>query len=442
MVSNNAKYRELAVRIKCVDFVGSGCLFQPFTTEFSYIITARHCLEGTNETPQSFEKKDIEIFSHNLGTHFTVLDYYFHSKYDLAVIRVEYIDGIPGTLITMPKDSEEVGLFGFPDLLDGEDTANLGHFLECKTYFNYPEQNLIEFRPIPKVSNLINGVNKTLRGFSGSGIFFKSNNNLFLMGIFTQLKEEDGAFNALLGFDISSINEILLDNQLPLLIPEELLNFESYIETAFESNEGYIKSVLKRNSKSILDLAPNDIVKFLNQKLYVPYNSFIEEELLNTKLWEGWASLLTYYYMETSTLPNKVDFKLIRNRLEYAHNIKMFFTRNKRVSACIMDLFVNHYDDLELNDLIVINTKDSNPGTKSYNKEKTKRIVRNIDRADKERLVEKGIDIDNPEKLTDVEFIHIDLFQDIFSEYDEISSLTELEEKIRGSIKEVFNNVP
>ncbi|MRG87913.1 ABC-three component system protein [Salinibacillus xinjiangensis] len=441
-MSINARYREIAVKIKCIDFEGSGCMFQPFTNEFSYVITARHCLEGTNENPQSFEKKDIEVFLHNLGTKITVLDYYFHSKYDLAVIKVKYIEGIPGTLITVPKDNVEVGLYGFPHLLNGEDTAELGHLLECKTYFNYPEQNLLEFRAIPDVSNLMNSVNKTLSGFSGSGIFLKSDNNLFLMGIFTQLKEEDGAYGALLGYDISSINDILLENQLPLLIPEELLNFESYIETAFESNEGYIQSILKRNSRPILDLAPNDIVKFHNEKLYVPYNSFVEEELLNPKLWEGWASLLTYYYMETSNLPNKSNFKLIRNRVEYSHNIKMYFTREKRLSTCIMDLFVNNYDDIELNDLIIINTKNSNPGTKSYNKDKTKRIVRKIDRADKERLVEKGIDIDDPEKLTDVEFIHIDLFQDIFSKYDEITSLPELEEKLKDCIKEVFNNVP
>ncbi|MED3575475.1 ABC-three component system protein [Cytobacillus praedii] len=441
-MSINSDYRELAVRIKCIDFEGSGCMFQPFTTEYSYVITARHCLEGTDETPQSFEKSDIEIFSHIRGTNLTVIDYYFHSRHDLAVIKVEYIDGIPGTLITMPKDNEDVGLYGFPNLLNGEDTGQLGHFLECKTYFNYPDENLIEFRPIPNVSNLINSVNNTLRGFSGSGIYFKSNNNLFLMGIFSQLKECDGAYNALLGYDISSVNEILLDNELPLLIPAELLDFQSYIETAFESNEGYIQSVLKRNSKPILDLVPNDIVKFHNEKLYVPYNSFIEEELLNRKLWEGWASLLTYYYMETSTLPNKDNLKLIRKSVEYDHNIKMYFTSNKKVSTCIMDLFVKNYEDLELNDVIVINTKNSNPGTKSYNREKTKRIVRQIDRAEKEKLVEEGIDIDDPEKLTDVEFIHIDLFQDIFSIYDEINNISELEEKLKESIKEVFNNVP
>jgi hypothetical protein len=442
MVSINSKYRELAVRIKCIDFEGSGCMFQPFTTEYSYVITARHCLEGTEETPQSFEKTDIEIFSHLWESKLTVLDYYFHSEHDLAVIKVAYIDVIPGTVITNPKDNEDVCLYGFPNLLNGEDTANLGQLLECKTYFYYPEKNLIEFRPIANVSSLINSVNKTLSGFSGSGIFFKSNNNLFLMGIFTQLKEEDGAYNALLGYGISSINEILSDNQLHLLIPEEILNFERYIDTAFECNEGYIQSVLKRNSKPLLDIVPNDIVKTHNEKLYVPYNFFIEEELLNPKLWQGWASLLTYYYMETSTLPNIADFKLIRNNIDYDHKIKMYFTSNKRLSTCIMDLFVNNYDDLELNDVIVINTKNTNPGTKSYNKEKTKRIIRQIDRADKEKLVEKGIDIDDPDKLTDVQFIHIDLFQDVFSVYDELTNISELEENLKASIKEVFNNVP
>ncbi|WP_223546829.1 ABC-three component system protein [Priestia aryabhattai] len=437
-----SKYKELAVEVNCGEFRGSGCMFQPFTNDYSYVITARHCLEGTDETPQTFKKTDIEIVSHSRGSKIIVIDYYFHKKYDLVVIKTEYVEGIPGTLITVPKENKDVGLYGYPNILSADDTAQLGQYLECKTYFNYPQKNLIEFRAIPDVSNLINSVNSTLRGFSGSGIYLESNDNLFLMGVFTQLKEEDGAFDALLGYDISAINEILLENQLQLLIPGELLNFEKYIDTAFESNEGYIKSVLKMNTKPLLDLVPNDIVKSFNEKLYIPYNSFIEEELLNHRLWEGWVSLLTYYYMDTSTLPNKEDFKLVRSNVAYNHNIKMYFTGNKRISACIMDLFVNNYDDLEINDVIVINTKNSNPGTKSFNKDKTKRILHRIDYADKEKLFEKGIDIDEPETLKDVEFIHIDLFQDIFSEHDEIDKRSILEEKLKESIKEVFNNVP
>lgn len=438
-----SKYRGLAVRINCIDYGGSGCMFQPFTAEYSYVITAKHCLEGTDETPQTFEKTDIEIFSHIRETKLTVIDYYLHPEYDLAIIKVEYINGIPGILITIPRENKNVGLYGYPNLLDeDEETAKMGQYLDCKTYFNYSNEKLIEFRSNTPISNRINSVNKTLGGFSGSGIFYESNNNIYLMGIFTEIKEVEGAFDALLGYDISAVNEILLENQLHLLIPEELLNFERYINTAFDSNEGIIKPILKRNARPLLDLKPNDIVRSHNERLYLPYNSFIEEELLNPKLWEGWVSLLTYYYMDTSNLPNTENFKLLRSDGNYDHNIRMYFTSHKKISSCIMDLFVYNYDDLDANDLIVINTKNSNPASKSFNKDKTKRVLRNIDRGERERLIEDGIDIDDPEKLKNVQFIHIDLFSDRFSEYEEIDNQSELEEKLKESIKEVFNNVP
>ncbi|MEH7495908.1 ABC-three component system protein, partial [Neobacillus niacini] len=423
-MDNYSKYRGLAVKIHCINSKGSGCLFQPYTTEYSYVITAKHCLEGTDETPQPFERKNIDIFLNRNGTKtkLMVLDYYLHKEHDLAVIKVEFIDGIPRTLITIPRENQNIGLYGFPELLEVADTAEMGHHLKCTVNFIYRDQSIIEFKPKTDVSNIINSINETIVGLSGSGIYFESDNDLYLIGIFTQLKEENGAFNGLWGYDISSINAILFDNQLPLLIPEELLNFEKYIDSAFESNEGYIKPVLKRQARPLLDLQPNHIVNSYNEKLYLPNNSFIEEDLLNPKLWEGWASLLTYFYMDTNNLPNKENFNLVRSSGSYHHNIRMYFTGYKKLSKCIMDLFVNNYDDLEKNDVIVINTKDSNPGTKSCNREKTKRLLRQIDRGDKEKLIERGIEIDNPDHLKDVEFIHIDLFKDRFSIHDEIEN--------------------
>jgi hypothetical protein len=438
------KYQQLAVKVCCIDSKGSGCLFQPFTSEYSYVITAKHCLEGTDETPQCFVEDDIKISLYKNGsiTELTVLNYYLHHENDLAVIKVQYVEGIPSTLITIPRDNQKIGLYGFPNILNDSDTTLRGHHLKSSINFIYREQHLIEFTPESHVSNIINSIGETVMGLSGSGMYFESNNNLFLIGIFTELKQEDGAFNSLSGYDLKPINDILLDNDLPLLIPEELINFERYIETAFDSNEGIIKPVLKRNAQSLMDLQPKHIVDSFNEKLYLPYNSFIEQELLNPKLWEGWASLLTYYYMDTTNLPHRENFRLIRNGNGNDHNIRMFFTEYKRLSKCIMNLFVNSYDDLEKNDLIVINTKDSNPPTKSFNSEKAQGVLRKIDSGDRDKLIERGIEIDNPEHLKNVQFIHIDLFAEKFSAYDEIRSPSKLEEMLKGSIKEVFNNVP
>lgn len=439
------KYRELAVRINCIDSKGSGCLFQPNTAEYSYVITAKHCLEGNDDDPQQFKEDDIEIYRSVNGetAQLKVLGFYLHNTHDLAVIKVEYIEGLIGTLTTTPKEGKSVGIYGFPNLLDRTaDTAELGHCLKCKINYIYPDKNIVELTPNSNVSNYKNSVNSTLVGFSGSGIFLETNEDLYFVGIFTQLKEENGGFEGLWGYDVSSINEVLYDNQLLLLVPEELLNFKIYIDSAFDSNEGFIPSILKYNARPILDLKPIDIVNTHNETLYLPYNTFVEEELLNRKLWEGWVSLLTYYYMETSTLPNKADFKLIRTNEDKQHNIRMYFTSHKKLSISIKHIFSKNYDDLQSDDVIVINTKDGVPGTKSYNKEKIKNVLRQIDFGEKEKLMEKGIEIDNPDYSKDIQFIHIDLFKEKFADHSEIEQRAELETRLKESIKEVFNNVP
>ena len=440
-IDYKSKYRELAVSIKCIDSGGSGSLFQPFTNEYTYVITAKHCLEGTDDTPQFFEITDIKIFSEIRGIELTVLDCYLHDDedIDLAVIKVQYIEDVPKTLTTTPKDNSSLGLYGFPNILESDEaTAKLGNYLECKSSFNYPDKYIIEFRPEVPISNITNNTRKTMGGYSGSGIYLELNNSLYLVGIFTELKEKDGAFQGLWGFNVTAINQILYKESLALLIPEEILNFEKYINTAFDSNEVYIKAVLKKNAKALLDLKPNDIAAFQKERLYLPYNSFIEGELLNPKLWEGWVSLLTYHYMETAQLPDKENFNLMRNANDYTHNIKLYFTSHKTISPCIMDLHVGCYEDLEKNDLIVINTKEGSPGSKSFNKDRTKRILSDIYRV---QLIERGIDIDDPDHQKDVQFIHIDLFTDSFAKHDDIQTLSELEENIKNSIKEVFNNV-
>ena len=42
----NEKYEQLAVKVKCNGLEGSGCLFQPDSDTFTYVLTAKHCLEG------------------------------------------------------------------------------------------------------------------------------------------------------------------------------------------------------------------------------------------------------------------------------------------------------------------------------------------------------------------------------------------------------------
>ncbi|MED3541311.1 ABC-three component system protein [Bacillus toyonensis] len=439
-----SKYMNLAVKIYCINVGGSGCLFQPHTKDYSYVLTAKHCLEGTEDTPQSFTTNDIKVYinSNEEPAQLAVLDFYLHPQRDLAVIKVEYLEGIPGTLVSLPKDNTVVGIYGFPNILEEEETEWMGQRLKCSFNFYYPNSNIIEFMPETDVMTQFSGANENIVGLSGSGVYLEKNNNLFLIGIFTELKEENGVFKSLLGLDVLLINQLLKEKHLPLLIPEELLDLKKYVENAFSANEGMIKPVLKKNARSLMDLTPQQIIDNYNEKLYLPYNHFIEEDLLNPRLWEGWVALLTYLYMETEKVPTKDNFILSRKREQIEHRIKMFFTGYNNLSECIMELFVKNYDDLEQNDIIVINNNGTTPGTKSCNREKTRRVLRKIDSGERYKLIEEGIDISNPEYSKGIEFIHIDIFSSEFSEYDELEDMPELELNLKNCIKEVFNNVP
>ncbi|RBW68219.1 ABC-three component system protein [Bacillus taeanensis] len=439
-----SNYEKLAVQIHCIDSCGSGCLFQPHTNDYSYVLTAKHCLEGKEDVPQEFNLKDIKIFQFNGDNEIQlkVLDYYLHDSYDLAVIKIEYIEEVPIILVSKPIENSNLGVYGFPNILEDPDTKWMGQKLSCSLNFYHKIHKIIEFIPHTEISDVFNTTSETIVGLSGSGIYIERNNRLYLTGIFTELKEGSGAYKSLLGLGISLINELLKEKGLPLLVPEEILSFEKYIGTAFNRNEGRIKPLLKRNAKQLLDLTPRNIIDRYNQKLYLPNNKFIEEELLNPILWEGWISLLTYYYMDTTLIPTKDRIDLTRAKEQVQHKVKMFFTPFNNLSECIMELFVNNYDDLESNDIIVVNTKNSAPGRKSHNKERTKKVLRHIDSGERDQLIEDGIDIDNPEHSKDIEIIHIDLFLDKFAEFDDIENIPELEENLKNCIKEVFNNVP
>lgn len=440
----HSKYINLSVKVLCNGKGGSGCLFQPFTTEYSYVLTAKHCLIGKDEELETLHASDIKlsINRENEFIELQAIDYYLHKDQDVAVIKIGYIKDLPSCLVSSPPIHGNVNIFGYPEILETPSTNWMGHKLGCTLNFYYRKSSLIEFIPTTDTVSYERDTAANIRGFSGSGIYLEKENDLTLIGVFTELKDEDGAYKGLLGLDIALINEILSENCLLPLIPEELLSFEKYINNAFNRNEGKIKPLLKGKAKTLLDITPNNIIEKYRNKLYLPSNSNFEGELLNPSLWEGWVCLLTYRYLESTEIPNKDNFNLLRSKDKSDNNLKMYFTKYDNLSQCIPELFLNNYDELGVGDTIVINTKGNAPGRKRINKVRTEKVLRNIGEGNLDKLIEDGIDIDNPNDLKGVEFLHIDLFLDEFSKFDEIQDITELESVLKECIVGVFNDVP
>lgn len=95
MFSDN--YSQMAVRIQVggtKPSLGSGCLFQPHSDEYSYVLTAKHCLIGKDfDNPNVLELSDISIFrdSDFGGEKLNVISYKIHEddSYDIACIIVK-----------------------------------------------------------------------------------------------------------------------------------------------------------------------------------------------------------------------------------------------------------------------------------------------------------------------------------------------------------------
>ena len=435
------KYEELAVRVECNGISGSGCLFQPYTKDFLYVLSAKHCLEGYGDNKKPYTMKDIVIKRFNGNDEqnlLKVIDFYEHDKLDLVVILVEYFPLLTPTLISIPSLNSSLGIYGYPHILNTKMSEEKRQRLSSK--ITYISKEIIEFTPEMSMDSYDQDAAANIRGFSGAGLYVEHFDNLFLVGIFTDLKVKGGTYNCLQALKISNVNDILKEKGLPELFPGDLLSFENYIETAFNRIEGLTKQFLKKSAKNLLDLNPKILVDNLRHKIFLPYNESYEMEIINSNLWEGWITLLTYLYLDTNNIPNMNDFRLVREKDETLQNIKMFFSNEATLSECVMNLYYEVYHDLNKNDLIVINMNGKTPPRKSYNQAKIKnKILKQIDRA---KLYERDIDIDDPDYHKGIECIHIDLFLDEFYKLDDLESPSEIQKEVKRSITEVFNNVP
>ncbi|MGE6515641.1 trypsin-like peptidase domain-containing protein [Lysinibacillus sphaericus] len=218
-------YENIAVKVKCIEEEGSGVLFKVPSQEYTYIFTAKHCLEGTSEQPQEFEKSDIIVSRLEDGEwkNIEVLDYKVHDKADLALIVVKNLENIEEILLAEKSYREGVTVYGFPE--HAKDRKNPAESFDA--VLTKEQGNIIELKTKNDLSTFNHGAAKYLPGFSGSGIFVETmDRRIALVGIFTEIKDRQVAYRSTIGESIEQFNELLLESQyqlLPMLKPDYIL---------------------------------------------------------------------------------------------------------------------------------------------------------------------------------------------------------------------------
>ncbi|ODP27201.1 hypothetical protein PTI45_03326 [Paenibacillus nuruki] len=214
-------YNLFCIKVKSSKSEGSGVLINSSSPDSSYVITAKHCLTGKKENDQELQKGSIKVQRlHPDGgfQEFIVRDYFLHSvrEVDLAIIIIEKVNLPEQISATMPNYNSEVHVKGFPAesiKTDNPMSELKGHITNVKTY----RLNRVEFS-IPPQQTFDKEAKVYIEGFSGSGLFEENQNGtLFLMGIFTQVKHDDVAYGDLEAESILKVNEILQENDYPLI---------------------------------------------------------------------------------------------------------------------------------------------------------------------------------------------------------------------------------
>ncbi|PEL43857.1 hypothetical protein CN912_11970 [Bacillus cereus] len=435
------KYEHLSVKVNYKSSEGSGCLFQAHTQDYTYVLTAKHCIMKKGEKPENVEMDEIKITQFPgmaSARELKIKDFLAHDEYDIAIIVIEPVSELPATMITELTNGQKnvssscLNIYGFPKVLKSE--AIEGQKLECKLVHIYPNR-VIEIKALTNLETYDVDAQGNIRGLSGSGLYIEQEDALLLTGILTELKDKDGAYKSLLAIDVVIFNELLEKKGLPKLLPQELLSFKQYIETAFHRNENsLVRALLRREAQTTLDFTPKGVVEALREKICLPYNHQFDSLLLKSELWEGWVELLTYLSIETEQLPNAEKFELLRGVDTNKHKIKMYYSNSEYLNECIAHL-VEIYDDLEVNDCIIINNK-KNPLTKSIgNKEFKDFLATKIDAG---KLFEQGIYIDDPNYDKGVRCLHIDKFPEKFLILRNESNPSEVKKQIKISIQELF----
>lgn len=429
-------YQKVAVRVRCTRNNGSGCLYQPNTQEYSYVLTAKHCLIGKRGEENSFQKEDIEVWGStelNGGQKLKVINYLLHDYLDIAIIIIEFISNLPTYVSAAPEPHGAVILNGYPEFMSGDRKSLIFKVHECPK--NKPTFEIIE--PYGQLINYGNSETDLVEGFSGSAVFSERDGYPILNGIFPAFKADEGAYHALEVIKAEEFNKILEENCWAQLVPSYLSSFKDHISPAFEHRSENIALLLSQKAEELEKITPLMIKELLNEKLVLPYGN---SNLDDPNLWIGWIILLTYLYIETGR--DELPSLLERNKNGQRQSVKFFYSHTHKRLEDLFKIIINDkkiYNDIGGSDCVVVNHEGRSGEVLKLSKSKMDKIVTDIG-VYKLKFIHKIPRIDQHTVSKNISLLHIDCFTDEFRKHVEIEDFEQLEEKLRVSITEVLNN--
>lgn len=428
MPSIEEKLRFFAVKVNN----GSGCIFQPNTTEFSYVLSVKHNIERADKTLLNIEEITVQ---RNDSTPLTILNIYIHDELDLILLKVEYV-GNPEYNLTVsePIREEQLIVYGYPTYLQGRSTD-----LPCVCGLSIQTGISYEITSSNPMHTFNRGAQQNVIGFSGSGIFKIEGNNIILKGIFPRLNDSEGAHNKINGFYIDPINELIRSNELSELLPNYMCDFSFLKSETFNLEAGFAngnieftKNFLKSKTQEIINspLTPIGIKKLFEKRLILfnQHSSFLQSK----GLWILWLEFLTIL-----NIIKKEDYSIEKIK-EIFNNIRLISVDGEGDwSDQLTNMVYSDYRGLKKDGIVIIGISKPPADEETYILDKR---IPHIASAIKDKIKshDRGLlQIDNGINfpLEEYKFIHIEYFKKRsivkkHAEYAEILDDDELLEKL------------
>lgn len=402
MAVNENALRQLAVKVNS----GSGCLYQPATKDYTYVLTVRHNVAKR----ATFEKMASITVSRAEGVPFTYnldhQDVLLHPdvNIDLALLKIPYTEISAVVHHAKAQREDRLRIWGFPNIKQDQADPS-GTFLMTADIADANQFQVIGEMPFSTTDHTSA---ENVIGFSGSGIFDERSNRPMLKGIMPALDAPGGAHNRLNVYHISAFEAIISENALMDMRPFCLLSFETYLEGCFSAYPDDIQDLLILKSNEILQhFNPFAISESIKEKLFIPYSLDYASHLLKVELWKGWLSLLAFLWIVDNIGMEVGEVVKLLHGPDRIH-IRYYHSENPKMSDIVHKILIDAYNGIEPGDNIVVYSDVYPKGAKYFTEEKLSKMIINVCNVNKKILRNNDIDISDPGSIKPISIMHLE----------------------------------
>ncbi|WP_318481125.1 ABC-three component system protein [Photobacterium leiognathi] len=404
-MSDVERFRDFTVLVQS----GSGCLFQPYSEEYTYVLTAKHNLDDVttfNITRQILDENDTV----QIETLTVIGAPFFHpdEEIDAAIIKVEKVECLPPLLRINDSciNPTDYYLCGHPQSRRGNDSYRKNKLTtHTKKHRGYIEGEVN--RPV---------THDEVVGQSGGGILKYINNFHFIAGIQKKMSAQDN--DELLGrvdfMPLSFFDEIVgyFPDELAKIYPAYISSFLELIGETYQledlaiNKKDLIKSELHGVAINLCEeFSPDKIINLYKNAFLIKNES--TDSIYNSKLWVGFLELLilSQIQSERDLVFNDITEINKKNRL-------FFGTVEKKWAEVIKPLFLSDLSDVEKGGNIFVVTSNDDMPTKT---EYAPKVIANIAQVSKRQMTISSPDISPYE---DIKVKHIYKLQEAIIDND------------------------